>query len=92
MLRLLEHQIYVVILAFTWALLSSLFGAFTGWVVGLIFGKTILGLLAAIGIEGFEMWQIGVFLGFVGSFFRTLSFTDKREQPVMRRNAGNEGM
>jgi len=49
---------------------GTLIGAFMGWFVGLFFSKTILGILAAIGIEGFKMWQIGAFLGFVSGFFR----------------------
>lgn len=49
-------------------------------IAGWFFGETILGILAAIGIEGFKMWQIGAFLGFVGSFLRTLSFNNMREQ------------
>ncbi|MBO4285386.1 MAG: hypothetical protein J5895_04050 [Alphaproteobacteria bacterium] len=57
-------------------LLSSIIGALCGLVVGLIFGPTILGIFAAIGITGFKMWQIGAFLGFVGGFFRT-SITQK---------------
>lgn len=78
MLKLLAHQVQLLALAFTWALFSSLMGAFTGWVVGLFFGKTILGILATLGIEGFKMWQIGATLGFIGSFFRTLTFNDQK--------------
>jgi len=51
--------------------LSLLIGALCGFIVGLIFGPTILGIFAAIGITGFKMWQIGAFLGFVGGFFRS---------------------
>ena len=51
-------------------ILNTLFGLLSGWVVGLFFGKTILGILASIGIEGFAMWQIGTFLGFLTSFFK----------------------
>lgn len=80
MLKLLEHQIQLLILFFIWACLSSFTGALTGLFVGWFFGKTILGVLAAIGIEGFKMWQIGAFLGFVGSFFRTLSFNSAPKQ------------
>lgn len=44
-------------------------GALFGWVIGCFFSATFLGLLSQIGITGFSMWQIGAFLGFVGSFF-----------------------
>lgn len=53
------------------ALLGTLFGAFGGWVVGWFFSDTILGVLAAFGLTGFKMWQIGAFLGFFGSFFKS---------------------
>lgn len=52
-------------------LVTTLFSALAGWVVGMFFGNTILGILAACGLKGFVMWQIGATLGFVGSFFRT---------------------
>lgn len=56
-------------------LLGALLGAFTGWVVGLFFADTILGIFAQIGIKGFAMWQLGLFLGFVGGFFKSVSTT-----------------
>jgi hypothetical protein len=59
-------------------IMGTIGGAITGWVVGLLFSDTILGIFAALGIKGFAMWQIGAFLGFVGAFFRT-SITKKSE-------------
>lgn len=50
--------------------LGVLLGAFSGWVVGLFFGNTILGVAASLGLQGFSMWQLGASLGFVGGFFR----------------------
>jgi hypothetical protein len=55
------------------ALLGSLFGAFAGWVVGWFFDETILTFFAQMGIKGLEMWQIGMSLGFLGSFFKSYS-------------------
>jgi len=52
-------------------LLSTLMGIVIGWVVGWFFTPTILGIFAALGVEGFAMWQIGAFLGFVGAFLKT---------------------
>jgi hypothetical protein len=80
MIKFLGHLLKFWALFFFGVVVSSLFGAFTGWCVGLIFGKTILGILATLGIEGFKMWQIGVFLGFVGGFFRTLTSNDAPQQ------------
>jgi hypothetical protein len=52
-------------------LIGTLAGALVGWVVGLLFSETILGIFAALGLKGFAMWQIGAFLGFVGGFLRS---------------------
>lgn len=58
-------------------ILSTLFGAFAGWVVGLFFEKSILHFFAALGISGLKMWQIGAALGFIGSFFKTTNINKK---------------
>ena len=52
-------------------ILSTVAGAFVGWLVGLFFDETILGIFACLGITGYKMWQIGAFLGFVGGFFHS---------------------
>jgi hypothetical protein len=46
-------------------------GAFAGWVVGLFFADTILGIAGQLGIRNVTMWQLGAFLGFVGGFLKT---------------------
>lgn len=53
--------------------LATLFGGFTGWVVGIFFEDTIRNTLLAIGIDlgSVTMFQIGATLGFVGSFFKS---------------------
>lgn len=58
-------------------LLGTLAGLIVGWIVGLFFPQTMLGIFAALGIKGFSMWQIGAFLGFVGGFFKTTSANTK---------------
>ena len=70
MKELMINLCRLAIMMFLGWLISTLFGAFAGWVVGLFFGKTILAFFAALGITGFKMWQIGAVLGFVGGFFR----------------------
>lgn len=57
--------------AFIFIIISSLMGGISGWVVGLVFGDTILGIAAQIGIKDVTMFQLGLFLGFVGGFLRT---------------------
>lgn len=53
-------------------LISTLFGGFTGWVVGLLFEAQIIDFLGRfIDTEDLTMWQIGASLGFIGGFFRT---------------------
>ena len=51
--------------------LSTAGGALAGWIVGLFFADTILGIFASLGVQGFAMWQLGAFLGFVGGFFKS---------------------
>ena len=59
--------------------LMTIAGALFGWIIGWFIGSTVLEILAQLGITGFSMWQIGAFLGFVGSFFgSTLNFNDFR--------------
>lgn len=50
--------------------LNVVFGIVAGWLTGLFIGNTVLGILAAAGIKGFAMWQIGAVLGFIAAFFK----------------------
>ena len=52
---------------------GALFGAISGWVVGLILGQAILGALASAGWTGITMWQLGATMGFIGAFFKSVS-------------------
>lgn len=56
---------------FFFVILGTLMGGLAGWTVGLVFGDTILGIFAQLGIKGVTMFQIGAFLGFVGGFLKT---------------------
>ncbi len=67
---------FTLALVFLLPLLGSLVGAFTGWVVGWFFSETILGFMAALGVKGLAMWQVGLSLGFIGGFFRTTNHKD----------------
>jgi len=53
-------------------LLGALSGALSGWVVGWFFTETITTFVAALGIKGLAMWQVGMGLGFVGGFFKAI--------------------
>lgn len=55
---------------FLMVILGTLMGAISGWIVGLFFSDTILGVWSKFGISGFTMWELGAFLGFTGGFFR----------------------
>lgn len=60
---------------------GAAFGAFGGWVVGLIYPNTIRAGLVAFHIGALEPWQLGCFLGFVGGFFKaTLSSPSKKSE------------
>lgn len=61
------------ILIFIAPLLGVLFGAFSGWAVGLMFEDTILDFLSRVGVttSGLRVWQVGAAMGFLGGFLKT---------------------
>ena len=60
--------------------LGTLFGALAGWIVGLFFGDTILGILGQMGLHNITMWQYGAFMGFNGGFLKTkVSSSDSKK-------------
>ena len=67
------------VIMFITALAGASFGAFAGWVTGLIWGDEILTTLKAFGVktDGLPMWKIGCALGFVGAFFKSSTTTSK---------------
>ena len=78
-MRIIESLVNLAIFVgmfFLYAVIGTIIGALTGWVVGIFFGTPILAIFSTIGIEGFTMTQIGAFLGFVGSFFRSVNIHD----------------
>jgi hypothetical protein len=61
-------------------LLGATLGAFSGWVVGFVWGDTILGVLRSIGLqEKITMTQIGCTAGFLGGFVKTRLSTEKKK-------------
>ena len=70
MRRVMIFVLLFVFVFFISPLVGALMGAFSGWVVGLFFDETILGIFAQIGIKNVTMWRIGCFIGFVGGFFK----------------------
>lgn len=60
---------------FIFSILGTLGGAITGWIVGLVFSDSILGVLTSLHIYNVTMWQLGAFLGFTGAFFRSVVTT-----------------
>lgn len=61
--------VYTSCLTFGMRFLIVILSGIFGWIVGLLFGETILAILAQLGITGFSMAQIGIFLGFICCFF-----------------------
>ena len=70
-MKVIANLLLAAFMVFWACIVRAFLGALTGWVVGLMFGDTVLGFFAALGISGFKMWQIGLVLGFVGGFFTT---------------------
>lgn len=66
-------------LMFIMPILGCLFGAFSGWAAGLVFGNSILGFLSSLGADtsGLSMWQVGAAMGFFGGFLKTNVSTKK---------------
>lgn len=56
---------------FVFVILGTFAGGCSGWIVGLVFGETILDIAGQLGIHGVTMFQLGCFLGFVGGFLKT---------------------
>lgn len=56
---------------FFFVILGTFLGGVAGWIVGLAFADTILGILAQIGVHNVTMFQFGAFMGFVGGFLKT---------------------
>ena len=50
--------------------LHVLIGAISGWFIGLFTGDSFLMILSKIGITNCTMWEFGIFMGFLSSFFR----------------------
>lgn len=80
-LQVLMSWLYSSILNFGIKLLVVILSGIFGWIVGWFLGDTFLAIFAQLGITGVSMWQIGAFLGFVGSFFTPL---------VTQNNKNNE--
>jgi hypothetical protein len=56
---------------FFFVIFGTFVGGMAGWIVGLAFGDTILGILGQLGIHGITMFQFGAFMGFTGGFLKT---------------------
>ena len=56
---------------FVGSILGTVFGAFGGWFVGLLFDETLALVANVFGVPGTPPWQLGAMLGFVGGFLRT---------------------
>ena len=71
--KIIGGMMAIAILIFGMPLLGVLFGAFSGWVVGLFFTDTVIGFLGRLGVEtaGLEVWQVGAAMGFLGGFLKT---------------------
>ena len=60
---------------------GTLCGGIAGWIVGLFFSETILGILSQLGVHNVTMWQFGSFMGFVGGFMKTKVSAEVKSQP-----------
>lgn len=72
-MKLFAASLIGFVVVFIISIIGTLFGAITGWLVGLVFDDAILHVLSALHIYGVTMWETGAFLGFVGGFFRNVA-------------------
>jgi len=70
-LAMLASTVGVGFVLFLGAVMGTVFGALSGWVVGFIFYDTLYQLTQHLGLGDTPPWQLGAMLGFVGGFFRT---------------------
>jgi len=61
------------VLLFVVVLLTTLGGAFAGWLIFSVFDETFYAFTATIGLEWMQGWQFGAVLGFISGFFRSSS-------------------
>lgn len=66
------------VMIFCGVLISALFGAFAGWLVGAVFDDTMAELIRASGLS-VAPWQLGLMLGFVGGFFKSSLSTETKK-------------
>ena len=64
--------VLLAMLVFIAPLIGAVCGAFAGFVVGWVFPVTFAQFFATVGLGAFAPWQIGLSLGFVGGFFKTV--------------------
>jgi len=71
--------IFGMVLAVIVPIIGVFLGAFSGWMVGLVFEQTIIGTLSQLGfnLDGISMWELGATLGFVGGYLKTTVATKK---------------
>lgn len=64
---------------FFFIIFATFAGAMAGWIVGLVFSETILGILGQIGVRNITMFQFGAFLGFIGGFLKTKTTVEAKK-------------
>ena len=83
MVKVITKLFTIIITPFVTFILHVITCGVFGCFIGLFFGESILQILAQLGIEGFSMWQIGVFMGFFSGFFkRMITFSNNKNAKV----------
>ena len=67
---------------FVFVILGTLLGGIAGWIVGLAFGETILGILNQMGLHDVTMFQVGAFAGFFGGYLKTKVTAEVKPQKL----------
>lgn len=76
---------------FMFVIFGTLLGGVAGWIVGLFFADTILGIASQLGIKNVTMFQLGAFMGFFGGFLKTKVTAEvKPANQAMDRQLGSD--
>lgn len=71
--RIIKAAVFGLFAALVYPILCTLFGAISGWAIGLFFEGTIRETLGWFGMNPpVTFWQMGATLGFIGGYFKSV--------------------
>lgn len=69
----IKAAVFGLFAAIVYPIICTLFGAISGWAIGLFFEDTIRETLGWFGVNPpVTFWQMGATLGFIGGYFKSV--------------------